>query len=30
MSDKAFTRLIARMGLGDRATTHGFRSSFRD
>jgi integrase len=30
LSDMAFTKLIRDLGLADRATPHGFRSSFRD
>jgi integrase len=26
----AFTQVLRRMGLGDRVTAHGFRSSFRN
>ena len=29
LSDMTFTEVLKRMGLGDRATAHGFRSSFR-
>jgi integrase len=30
LSDMTFTKLLRDMGLADRATAHGFRSSFRD
>ena len=30
MSDMTLTKLLRAVGLGDRATVHGFRSSFRD
>ena len=30
MSDLTLTRLLRKLGVADRATVHGFRSSFRD